>query len=152
MYGSMAERAQPPSLVLATGGFSSGRKDQWPCQTAPCSIQRFRSATSRLDSFLPDFLGGILSSASFVDAGVSLAFTAPVVPSDATITHYQYDVSYDGGTTWQGGSPAGFYAYLDTTTSPAIACRDWVIRMPMPKSHKLAPVHAGDHFIQEGLT
>ena len=61
-----------------------------------------------------------LTSAAFVDAGVQLAFTAPADTGGATITDYEYDVSYDGGTTWAGGSPDTFFNLLGTTTGPGI--------------------------------
>ena len=48
---------------------------------------------------LPVLKAPALVSARFVTGGVSLAVTAPSVPSGSTITSYDYDLSTDGGTT-----------------------------------------------------
>ncbi len=64
-----------------------------------------------------------LDSAGYVDDGVSLSFTAPSVPTGATITSYDYEISTDGGFTVTGGpyntsSYVGDYGNTSATASP----------------------------------
>jgi len=47
--------------VAGTAGFFTGRKAQWPCHGAPCSIQRLNVSICGGVSFLPDLAGGIRS-------------------------------------------------------------------------------------------
>ena len=60
---------------------------------------------------------------SVTDDGVSLSFTAPSVPTGATITSYDYEISTDGGTTIAGGpfntgEFVGSYGNTSATASP----------------------------------
>jgi hypothetical protein len=59
---------------------------------AGLTVQTTGVASAAGDPTIP-----ILNSATYVDGGVSLAFTAPTVPSGSTITSYDYEVSLDGG-------------------------------------------------------
>ena len=64
----------------------------------------------------PDPAAPNLQSATFVDGGVRLAFTAPTQkPSGATITDYNFELSLDGGATIYAGATS-----VGQTTSPAV--------------------------------
>ena len=71
----------------------------------------------------PSLTAPTLDSALSVDDGVSLSFTAPSVPTGATITSYDYEISTDGGTSIAGGpfntvSYVGSYGNTSATASP----------------------------------
>ena len=70
----------------------------------------------------PPFTAPALNSATYVDSGVSLAFTAPSVPTGSTITSYDYQASTDGGATVAGtgntASYVGSYGNTTATSSP----------------------------------
>ena len=51
----------------------------------------------------PSLTAPTLGSAGYADNGVSLSFTAPSVPTGATVTSYDYEISTDGGTSIAGG-------------------------------------------------
>ena len=71
----------------------------------------------------PSFTAPALGGAGYVDDGVSLSFTAPSVPTGATITSYDYEISTDGGTSiaagpYNTGSYVGVYGNTSATASP----------------------------------
>ena len=89
-------------LSIATGPAGAAALSSGP-QSAPASLTgaalygSFAQLTASTDG------APTLDSASYDDGGVSLSFTAPSVPTGATITSYDYEISTDGGFTIAAG-------------------------------------------------
>ena len=96
-------------------------------QTAPCSYriraettdEEWQTAWSGWVQVGPPLAAPTLTSAAYVDSGVSLTFTPPSLSAGLTITSYDLEVSTDGGTTLVDGTGAGEPCWSDSVFSTA---------------------------------